>query len=366
MRKTEAVMNDRTSLGIAIIGAGVMGEVYARAVVGGNLRFRAHLVGVCDIDPEAARRLAAETQTRAFTDVGEMLETAGPDMAYVAVPDHLHRQPFLDCVERGVACLVEKPLATTIEDALAMRDAAAKAHVLAEVNFSNRWNPVFRRVREAIAAGDVGDVVGVNARLSNVLDYPVRHLRWASHTTGGWFLLSHVFDLTQWLTGARATQVTASGVRRKLASVGVDTYDIIQSLVRYDAGWSGIYETAWVLPNSLPSMVDFKFEVVGTDGAIYVDQQDQMVHVAGTSAVKYPDVLDWDEARLSSFLDLLANGGRPTDLLDAGVDNTVLLVALHRAIAEERPVDVSAPPTGTEIAAAIPLPSRVVRGDSGA
>jgi len=53
-----------------------------------------------------------------------MLETVKPDMAYVATPDHAHRGPFVEVVSRGVPCLVEKPLATTIEDALAMIAAA--------------------------------------------------------------------------------------------------------------------------------------------------------------------------------------------------------------------------------------------------
>jgi predicted dehydrogenase len=323
-----------------------MGQVYARAISNGPLRFRARLVGVCDVDKASADRLAAETGTQAFVDAGTMLDSVHPDMAYVAVPDHLHRQPFVECVSRGIACLVEKPLATTVDDAMAMRAAAIEARVRAEVNFSNHWNPVLQRAREAILAGDVGEVVGVNARLSNSLDTPTRQLRWASQTTSGWFLLSHLFDLTHWLTSANATDVTASGVRgKKLASMGVDTYDIIQCLVQYDRGWGGLYESAWVLPNSLPTKVDFKFEIVGTEGAIYVDTNDQMVHVAGGSAVTYPGTLDWTDRRLSAFLDLLDHAGDTNDLLDAGVDNTALLAALHESLEQGRTVRVARPST---------------------
>jgi predicted dehydrogenase len=326
---------------VTVVGAGVMGQVYARAIANGPLRFRARLVGICDVDPGAAERLASETRTQAFTDINAMLASVQPDMAYVAVPDHLHRQPVIDCISQGVACLVEKPLATTMADAISMRTAAAEAGVRAEVNFSNHWNPVLQRAREAISAGDVGEVIGVNARLSNILDTPTRDLRWASKTTSGWFLLSHLFDLTRWLTDAHAMNVTASGVRgKKLASMGVDTYDIIQCLVRYDRGWGGLYEAAWVLPNSLPSPVDFKFEVVGTEGAIYVDTQDQMVHVAGGTMVKYPGTLDWVDRRLTAFLDLFGEDGTSSDQLDAGIENTALLVALHESLEQDRTVPV--------------------------
>ena len=330
-----------SKLSIVVVGAGVMGGVYARAGAHGGLRFRARLVGVCDIDAGAAERLAAETGTQAFADLATMLATVKPDMAYLATPDHLHRLPFIEIASRGVACLVEKPLATTVEDALAMTAAARAAGVRTEVNFSNRWNPALMRAQEAIAAGDVGEVVGVNARLSNVIDYPTKHIRWAAQTDSGWFLLSHLFDVTSWLTDAHATDVTASGVRgKKLASLGVDTFDIIQCLVRYDRGWSGLYESAWVLPSSLPSIVDFKFEIVGTEGSIYVDTHDQMVHVAGGKAMTYPGVLNWTDARLSAFLDAIGSSGGAADLLAPGVENTALLVALHDSLTQGRTIAV--------------------------
>jgi predicted dehydrogenase len=318
-----------------------MGQAYARAVARGNLRFRARVSGVCDPDAEAAGRLAAELGATPFADLAHAIERVAPDLAYIAVPDHLHREPFLTCVHRGVPCLVEKPLATTVEDALSMRAAARAAGAVAEVNFSNRWNPAFRRVSEAIADGTLGEVIGANARLSNVIDYPLEHLSWASRTTSGWFLLSHVFDLVHWLTGAHAVEVTAAGRSGRLTEAGVDAPDIIQSLVRYDTGLSGVYESAWVLPRSLPSPVDFKLELVGTEGAAYVDTQDQMVRLAGADAMTYPGTLDWTESRLSSFLDRLDDGSGTAELLDDGVENVRMLVALHESLDRRAPVEVS-------------------------
>lgn len=319
-------------LRVAIVGAGVMGTAYAGAIARGDTRWRATVAGICDRDVLAADRLAGDCGAPAYTDLGELLDRERPDAVYVAVPDHLHKEPFLTCMEHRVPCLVEKPLATTLQDAVEMRDAARAAGVVAEVNFANRFNPAFVRMREAIVAGDVGEVVGVNARLSNVLDYPLRALSWAGRTTCGWFLLSHVFDLAHWLTGASAVDVTAHGVKGRLVADGVDTYDVIQSLVRYDAGFGGVYESAWVLPDSLPAGVDFKVELLGTEGALYVDTQDQMVHLATSRRFTYPGTLDWTQTRLSAFLDRVAADDVRDDVLDDGVENTALLVALHDAI----------------------------------
>lgn len=328
----------RTRLGI--VGAGVMGAACARTVSGGELRWRVDVAAVCDQDLARAQQLAGDCGGEAYGDVGQMLDAAALDAVYLAVPDHLHRDPYLACMERGVPCLVEKPLATNLADARTMRDAARAAGVVTEVNFSNRFNPAFVRMREAITSGTVGDVVGVNARLSNILDYPLRHLRWAGRTTCGWFLLSHVLDLARWLTGAHAVDVTAHGVRGRLRAEGVDTYDVIQALVRYDRGFGGLYESAWVLPSSLPSLVDFKFELLGSDGALYVDTQDQMVHVATADTVTYPGTLDWTQARLSAFFDRVDAGAVDDDVLADGVENTASLVALHEALTGTQPVAV--------------------------
>jgi predicted dehydrogenase len=328
---------------ILIVGAGVMGQVYARAIATTDLRFRARVSGVCDVDEAAATALAAEVDATPYRDLEAAVAGADADLAYVAVPDHLHRDPFIACVTAGMACLVEKPLATTVEDALAMRAAARAAGALAEVNFSNRCNPAFQRVAEAIADGALGELIGANARLSNVIDYPLKHLSWASRTTSGWFLLSHVFDVVHWLTGAQAVEVTATGHAGRLAATGIAAPDLIHSLVRYDTALSGIYESAWVLPRSLPSPVDFKLELIGTDGAAYVDMQDQMVRIAGAETFTYPGTVDWTQSRLSAFLDRLDDGAaaNPTEQLDDGIENVRMLVALHDALDRRAPVAVA-------------------------
>jgi predicted dehydrogenase len=325
---------------LVIIGCGVMGTAYAEALTRTNLRWRSQLVGVCDSTPAAAEALAARTGARAFTDVAEMLRATEPDAAYIAVPDHLHAQPFLTCIEQGVPVLVEKPLSTDPEVARAMRSAARHAGVYAECNFTNRSNPVFTTVKQTIDRGEVGEVIGVNSRLSNAIQYPTSHLRWAAESSSGWFLLSHVFDLASWLTGARATEVTAIGSRRVLKARGVDTYDLIHALVRYDRELSGLYESSWSLPDSLPSPVDFTFEVLGTEGAIYVDTSDQMVHVAGRTGYTHPGTNTWTESRVTEFLDRLDGADRPSDPLGEALENTLLLVALHDALATGRTTTV--------------------------
>ncbi|WP_275263115.1 Gfo/Idh/MocA family protein [Segeticoccus rhizosphaerae] len=326
---------------VGVIGAGVMGTAYASAMTSGTLAWRCELVGIADTNPDAAHNLAGRVGCAAYNSPDDLLSQAHPDAVYIAVPDRLHLAPFLTAAHHGVAILVEKPLATTLEDALAMQEAARAAHVVARVNFSNRFNPPFVRAREAIDRGDLGEVIGVSARLSNVIDYPTKHLRWADRTTCGWFLLSHLFDLVRWLAGAEADRVTAAGVKRRLASMGLDTYDLIHALVEYEGGLSGAYESAWVLPPSLPSLVDCNVQIVGTDGRALIDTHSQTVHIATQQHLSYPATLDWTDASITSFLDAADLGVPvPPEQLADGVENTRLLVALHQSLETGAPVPV--------------------------
>ncbi|MDR1387973.1 MAG: Gfo/Idh/MocA family oxidoreductase [Propionibacteriaceae bacterium] len=328
----------RSLVRVGVIGAGNMGQAYTRVLRQSDLRFRAEVVAVCDQDLARARQLAGP-QAGAWDDVAQMLAEQELDWVYQATPDHAHKEPFLALMAAGVPTLVEKPLATTLEDALAMSEAASRAGVQAQVNFTNRINPAFVQAKAAVEAGQVGRPLGVYARLSNVFTYPKENLSWAARSSVAWFLISHTADLAAWLTGWRATSVLAHGVKGKLAQLGVDTWDLIQALVTYEDGGSALLEASWTLPASMPSIVDFEFVVHGDDGQIAVDTTRQMVTVAGPAKYAYPGTLGWTQRQISDSLDRLEApaGGDP---LGDGLANTALLVALHDSLRSGRPEPV--------------------------
>jgi predicted dehydrogenase len=326
---------------VGIIGAGTMGAGLAALIRTTDLRFRAVVVAVCDADVARARQLAG-ADARPYASVQEMLTHEQLDWVYQATPDPYHRDPFIACMQAKVPTLVEKPLATSIEDACAMAEAAQRAGVVAEVNFSNRVNPAFVAARAAIERGDVGDPLSVYARLSNVFTYPKNNLAWAGNSSVAWFLISHTADLAAWLTGWTAESVLARGSKGRLAALGVDTWDVIQALVTYRDGRSALLEASWVLPESMPTIVDFEFVLHGDEGQIQVDTTRQSVTVAGAERYAYPGTLGWSQKRISQCLDHLEQPADP-DSLRAGIANTALIVALHRSLqsGQVEPVRVS-------------------------
>jgi predicted dehydrogenase len=315
-----------------IVGAGIMGGRYAQLLTHVHFRHRCQLVAICDTDVARAQAVAGPKGLPAYASLGEMIKTSKLDAVYIAVPDPLHRAPVIEAAAAGLHMLIEKPFATIVDDAVTMAAAVKRAGVKAEVNFSNRWNPPFVAARKTITDGGIGEVLTMNSRLNNTISSPTKRLAWAGQSTSGWYLLSHTIDLAKWLSGKTAKTVYASGIKKKLASLGVPTYDYIHAVVKYQDGTDAVFESAWVLPEGMPSAVDFKYEVIGTDGAIYIDTQDQMIHHAAPDRYNYVSTLAWAVERFDAFLTTLERDKAPDVSVDDGVENTRILVALHRSL----------------------------------
>ncbi len=291
------------------------------------------LAGVTDLDAARAEEVASANRATASASIEALVLAERPDALYIATPDDAHRGPCLEAARLGVPFLIEKPLATTTEEAEAIVEAVTAAGVPAEVNFSNRWNPPFIEAKRQADAGDLGQFVTLFTRLNNAIGSPTERLGWAARTTSAWFLLSHCLDLSYWLHGLRAVSVYASGVRGLLDARGIDTYDSIHAIARYEDGTDGSYESVWVLPDGMPAPVEFTFRYVGSRGAATVDTHEQALRVASAERTAFPGTLNWTPQRFASFAATVRGEQPPQVPLADGVENTRILVALHRSLA---------------------------------
>ena len=111
------------------------------------------LVGVVDPSLERGKAIASQHGSRAFATLDELLE-AGVDVVSIAAPTTAHRDLASRCIEAGVHCLIEKPLAGTVADAEAIRDMAERRGVVLMVGHIERFNPIMRAMQRATAADD--------------------------------------------------------------------------------------------------------------------------------------------------------------------------------------------------------------------
>ncbi len=311
-----------------VVGAGTMGGGHARLFASGRVPGAA-LAGVVDID--LPRATAAAAGTGAYADLAEAITALKPDAAYVATPDGLHRAPVEALARAGIPMLVEKPLATTVEDADAMLAAIKAAGIHAEVNFSNRWNPPYIAAKRTVERGEVGDVLCFNVRLNNPVSSPRDRLSWSAQSSSAWFLMSHCLDLACWLGSKRAVSVYASGQKGVLTGAGVDTFDYIHAVVRWEGGGDGVFEANWVLPDSWPGGVEFNFRLLGSKGAIDVDTTRQLITVS-SDRHHFPGTLNWTIDRMSEFIRALDGKARTTVPFEDGVHITRILVAIHKSL----------------------------------
>lgn len=148
-------------------------------------------VAVADADEEKARRCAARWRVpAAYRDVGNLLNDAQPDIVSVATPDETHFSLTRQCLEHPSvrAVLVEKPLASTAAEAMQLEALAKRLNKTIVVNYSRRFCPVYRSLREQIRRGDYGAL-----RLARVL-----------YTKGLRHNGSHALDLMQyWFSKVR-------------------------------------------------------------------------------------------------------------------------------------------------------------------
>ena len=322
-----------------VVGAGTMGGGYARLFSSGRAP-GVELVGVVDVDGERADNVAGANGVPGFTDVEQAVRECRPDFAYVATPDPAHRRPVETLAGMGIAVLVEKPLATTVDDGLAMLNAVEQAGVYAEVNYSNRWSPPFIEAKRSVEAGEVGAIRSMNVRLNNAISSPVTNLAWSATTTPAWFLMSHCLDLAHWLSGLRAESVYATAGYGLLREMGVDAPDWIHATVRYERGADGVFESLWILPEAWPGSVEFRFRAVGTRGVIDADTTYQNIAVT-TDQHRYPGTINWAQQRIAGFIRAMDGQGRTRVGFEDGLEVTRILVALHRSIASGQPESVA-------------------------
>ena len=185
------------SLRVGVLGAGYIGGVHAR-----NLRLddRVHLVGIADIRPEPAQRLAAEIGTRALPDLPALLQE-GAQAVYVATPNAHHVDPVITALGHGVHVFSEKPMATTLEGARQIAAAAARSKARYQLGFNRRWAPAYAYVRELIALGEIRPATAHVKMNRGELQSPP----WVSTTslTGGFLYEStiHLLDMCRFLLG---------------------------------------------------------------------------------------------------------------------------------------------------------------------
>jgi predicted dehydrogenase len=330
---------------VGVVGVGLHGEMHLQAY---STSPRCRLTCLCDLNADRAREMAAKYGCDWTTDV-DVLAASDVDGVSIATPDFAHLAPALTLIGAGKHLLVEKPMTTDVEEGRRLVEAAGARGVKLMVNFLQRWNPKYLAAREALAAGRIGSPVMGYARLSNTIAIPTGMLAWAARSGPEWFLLPHTIDVVRWLLGEEVTRVYAAGTKGVLAGCGIDVYDTIQAIVHFgDAHVT--FETAWILPDAWPSVVDSVTALYGTEGMIRIDQNDQGMEVVGDRMERVAPYGRFDShgklfgyflEGIRHFVDCLVDDRTPLATGEDGLAVTQAIAAIRQSIAAGTAVDVA-------------------------
>lgn len=257
------------SIGFGLIGAGLWGEMHAliySSTEGVNFE------AVCDINEERAKEIAKKYGVKKwYTRYQDIVDDPDVKALTIATPDFAHKEPAIYAAKMGKHILMEKPLATTVEDAVAINEAVEKAGIIFMVDFHNRWNPPFTNAKDSINKGEIGEPSLIYIRHSNTTFVPFKMLKWSDKSSAAWFLGSHSCDLARWLMGDEVIKVNTISRSKVLASKGLNVPDFFVTTLEFKNGGVAVIENSWILPETMPASGDFRAEILGSKGAVYID-----------------------------------------------------------------------------------------------
>jgi predicted dehydrogenase len=307
-----------------------------------------------------------------YSDHREMLDREALDAVVVATPNHTHRDVLRDVWGHpDLGVLIEKPLCTTVEDCVAVRDAAADHGGVVWMGLEYRYMPPVARFLAEVDGGAAGDVRSVSIREHR---YPflqkVGDWNRFTRNTGGTLVekCCHFFDLMNLVMPGRPVRVLASGgqdVNHLDESYDGEVPDILDNayvIVDYDDGRRALLDLCMFAEGSrweqeLVAVGDAGKVEVHVPGFMEVSRGRRGELVVGSRGPEWPvDVhtIDTDERILfegahhgASFLEhmgfceAIRAGGEPSVTVDEGLWSVAVGAAAHRSIEEGRPVTLA-------------------------
>lgn len=325
------------------IGTGTWGQVMLSAW---ENHPQANVVAVCDVSSDRAKEAAEKYGIDAYYDsIDDLLKHPGIDAVGVATPDFAHREAVVSSLDAGKHVLVQKPMATTVDDCKAMVAAqqASGKHLM--VDYQHRWGIGFAEAHNSVHSEDFGQVVHGRIRMSNTQRIPLEMLSWSNESNVLWFLGTHTVDLLRYILGDEVTRVYGTSKYGVLRSRGVNTPDFFQTTLEFSNGASVQMENSWVLPKGDLGGIEMTLDVYGANECLRVHQSPNDVIVKATeNGMEQPlNARSAVMARgisINHFTEKIAAGEQPSVTGHDGLMNTAVLVAIEKSVAEGRPVDL--------------------------
>lgn len=255
-----------------IVGIGQMGGSHAEWLAGGKVE-NAVLAAVCDVNPQkkewAAEKLPQDVKF--YDNYIDMLDSGEIDAVLIATPHYDHPVIAIEALNRDLHTLVEKPAGVYTKKVREMNAVAeSKPHLVFGMMFNQRTNPLYQRIKEIVANGEIGEIRRTNWIITTwwrpQAYYDMSSWRATWNGEGGGVLANqapHQIDLWQWICGM-PTKVRANLQYGSHRNIAVE--DDVTAFVEYENGATGTFITC-----THDIMGTDRFEIHGDKGKILVE-----------------------------------------------------------------------------------------------
>ncbi len=351
---------------IAILGCGKVAHLHAKAVQ--NLP-NAKLAGVWSRSKSTAETFAVQYKVPFYTKIDELIQNENIDLAIVCTPHPFHLEPAEIAAANGANILVEKPLASKLEDSDKIIEACKKARVKLGVISQRRWYAPVKRVKDAIDAGKIGKPVFGTINMLGWRDkkyYDADEWRGTWKMEGGGVLVNqapHQLDILLWFMGEIEE---VYGLWKNLNHPYIEVEDTAVAIIKFKNGGIGNI----IVSNSEKPGIYGKVHVHGENGAsVGVQTDGGAMFIAGVPGYIEPPLNDiwtingeekmleqWkaeDSAHFSSidpmvyymerqiedFLQAIENNTEPLVTGEDGRRTVELFTAIYRSTRDNKPVN---------------------------
>ena len=259
---------------IGVIGAGRMGEYHTRLIYENPL---SEFVCISDIDFDRAKSVAGRYKGKSYEDYQDMIEKEGSklDGILVLTPEHLHLGPVERAAECGLDIFIEKPIAHTLDDADKIINITNKNDVRLMIGYNMRYDPNYLSIKYAFDGGTLGELRRAYARRNTLVREGARlHGR----IPVSLYLLVHDCDFILWCVKKKIKEVYATSVAGALMEE-YNVADFITAIAKFEDGSYANIECGWGLTDDMArwknppgwgATSDFRMDVIGSKGCVYV------------------------------------------------------------------------------------------------
>jgi predicted dehydrogenase len=279
-----------------------------------------------------------------YADSYEELLAWGPDAVVVTSENARHRELVELAAAAGAHVLCEKPLATTWEDGLAIRDAVEAAGVVLMVAFPVRFASAFAKLRAAHEAGALGQLFSIRGANNGML--PLSRAWFTDPAlSGGGAIVDHVVHIADMLEGLmHAEPLTVTAVANRTLHAGraqTETAGLVT--ITYDNGVIAAVDCSWSMPDTSAVWGGLTLDVAGTGGTVSLDFFGPAAHgIAADTGLPIESRYgaDLDEAMLRTFLDSVRTGTQPQPDVRVGLRTLSIVLAAQESVRTGRTVAV--------------------------